>query len=777
MSKIECGKLVTESQGGKSISQTFVFDLPEREETEETAPEQRFGQIFGLIEIEAAPNKKTVAFLDALTQEIKAAATSSFGKPEERTPEELFENFIQKTNYRYLELIGGKASSAFSDDTTGGLPKINATLAFLNEKNIYLVGRGRILPFLIYQTKPGNFRIMNIAEGAAGKDGRTSKLSLFTNIVSGKIGGNDYLFFTTESILDYFSLEKICKTVSAATPEEAAETLKNLLGKTANPQTSFAFMIVKIKKEMPVIKAAPASSPPAQVDRISVPQHSMDGLLKTASDTEKMLTPSLGLNIGGGLFSFLGRFKRLFRKNEIKNNARLEYYSSQFHPPAHAGKFLRSFSLLFLAVLRIPYFIIKVTFSFLFNLLKVVFYLITNWKGRRKTVLEDTAAGLGKIWRTSWSKMGKLPRLSRALLVFVIIFIILFAGSTALLYRRYQNNIANKELQKIVETIQDKKISIDASLIYNDEEGARKFLAEADALLAQFPQKTKNEKEAYKKISGEIGTLREKLMHVVNILDPAVVANFPDYNLDAKVDKFIVASNNLYALDHHASVIYKINLNNNETVNKSVSGLNFELFFWENNNSAFLYQPEKKFFNLDLKNDILKELDVVLNENEAQVDDISVYNQKLYILDAKDNQIFKHPGTSIGFAHGTPWLKEGIDIRNAKSMAIDGSIYVGTFDGKILKFENGQQMDFSAEIIPSLSSEIKIWTSADTSFIYVLESSTKRLIVLNKQGKLQTQYFSEKFDNLKDFAVAEKEKRIYFLSDNSIYGITATHLQ
>ncbi|MFH2136769.1 MAG: hypothetical protein ABII19_04055 [Patescibacteria group bacterium] len=776
MSRIDYSQLITDSAGGKSTSRSFIFDLPNKEELD-GAPRHAAGQIFGLIEIETPATKKSLSFLDTLISEIKTAAAGSFGKPGQKSPEEIFENFIQKTNYRYLELIGSK-SSAVPNEETDGLPKINAVLSFLDGKNLHLAGRGKMLSFLIYETKPGNFRIMNITETATGKEARSSKLSLFTNIVSGKIGANDYLFFTTESILDYFSLEKICKTVSAANPEAAKETLENLLGETANPGTSFAFMISKLRSELPVIKASSSPIPaPIATHEAPSPQNSMDGLLKTAADTEKMLTPSFGLNFGGGFFSFLGGLKNIFRKNEIKSSARLEYYSSQFHPPTNISKFLRSTSLFFLAVLRIPYFLIKIIFSFLFNLLKIIFYLITNWRGQRKTAVAGAAESFKKSLSAILPKTEKLPKLSKTLLVFAMIFVILFVGSTGFLYFKHQRDVALKVIQEKVEVIQNKKSGAEASLIYNDEGGARTALAEIDILLAAFPQQTKNEKAAYQNISAEIETLREKLRHAVRIENPVAVANFPEYSPEAVIEKFFVANNNIYAFDKNTSTIYKIDLEDNKVANQSAAGQNFQIVSVENADSAFLYEPEKKFFKLDLKNDILKEIEVIMAVNETEIRDFAIYNQKLYVLDTKDNQIFRHIGALAGFGGGTNWLRETVDLGNARSLAIDGAIYLGMADGKILKFGAGEPLDFTVEVDPALSSEIKIWTSVETSFLYVLEPSAKRLVVLDKNGKIITQYFSEKFDNLKDFSVLEKEKKIYLLSGDFVYEIPATHLQ
>jgi hypothetical protein len=778
MSRIDYSQLITESGGGKSTSRTFVFDLPEKEEVEGT-PRRASGQIFGMIEIETAVNKKSLSFLDALIQEIKAAAAASFGKPGQKTPEEIFENFIQKTNYRYLELVSSKSSSIFLDEgDLDGLPKINAIVAFLDEKNLHLAGRGKIMPFLIYETKPENFRIMNITETATGKEARSSKLSLFTNIVSGKIGENDYLFFTTESILDYFSLEKICKTVSAENPNEAKQTLEDLLEETISSGVSFAFMIIKFQKEIPVIKAVslPTSAAIPTEESSSSPQNSMDGLLETAANTEKMLTPSLGLNIGGSFFSFLSGLKNLFRKNEIKSNAKLEYYSSQFHPPTNINKFFRSASLVLLAILRIPYFLIRIIFSFLFNLFKIIFYLATNWRGQRKIAIAGAAESFRKSWAAILPKTEKLPKLSRTLLAFAVICVVLFAGTTTFLYFKHQRDIDAKALREKVEAIQSKKSAAEASLIYNDENGAKNILAEIDGLLASFPQKTKNEKNAYQNLLAEIETLQEKLRHIEKIENPVAVADFPSFNPGATADKLIAANNIIYALDHASSVVYKINLENNEAASKSLSELDFQILFMENTDSAFLYEAGNNFFKFDLKEDVLRELEVVLADNEKEIQDLAVYNQKLYILDPHEGQIFKHMGTLTGFGPGVNWFKEAIDIGNAKSLAIDGAIYLGMADGKILEFSIGKQVDFSPDVDPALSSEIKIWTSADSSFLYVLEAKTKRLVVLDKKGKLVVQYFSEKFDNLKDFAIAEKEKKIYLLSGDFIYEIEATHL-
>jgi hypothetical protein len=767
MSKIDFSKILIQPEKGKSTCQVFVLDL--RVDAEEEA-NQPANKIFGLIEVEIPPNRRVASFINALIQEIKPDQFIGSGK----SPETIFEKLLQKINYKYIELISNK--SVFSDE--GIIPKINALLVLESNKNIYLAARGRIFPFLIYQAKPQNYKIINIAETASGREARQSNINLFTNIISGKINQGDYILLSTESLLDYFSLEKLCKLISASAPEESSNNLKELLEASANPETPFAALILKSQpKSRPIGAIETAAEKPTP---ISTPQHSMAGLLKTAAETEKMLTPSLRLNIGAGVSSLADKLKNIFggkKEVENKNKARLEYYPSTFSPPSSLNKFFKTIYFLLFSIFRALYFVFKKIILLLAGLLKIIFYLVTNKGGRRKTILRETFGAQQKKLRDIKSNFGQLPRISKSLLAFVLIFIILFLGSTVVLYQKYRKGVVLESISQRVEIIHGKKSLAEASLIYNDEEGARKALLEAQDLLAEFSQKSPHEKLTYESLKKEIDLLQEKLRHVINIDQAVSIANFTGQNPNAKVSEFLISKNNLYAFDDDASVVYKLNLETKEIITKNTSGFNLKFGFSQNSASAIFYQPENKFFEFDFLNDVIREKEVILNENETKISDLAIYNQRLYVLGAGDKQIYRHASTLTGFARGTPWLQEELDIENATSIAIDGSIYLTKSNGEIIKLSNGTKDDFTASIDPAISSPAKIWTSPDSKYLYILEPAKKRLVVLDKDGKLKNQYFGEQFNDLKDFTVLEKEKKIYLLNGTQIYGIVADHLQ
>lgn len=774
MSKIDYNKIVIQPPEGKSTCQVFVLDLPSPAESP-TPGEAKggAGRIFGMIEIETTPNKKINNFINSLIGEIRTVALGIFSK-DQPDSDAAFENLIQKTNYRYVELIGNKSSLLKDDGEQTTIPNINAVLLFESGKNIHLAERGRILPFLIYQAKPNTYKIINIAESASGREGRMSHVNLFTNIINGRMNVGDYLFFSTESILDYFSLEKICKTVSTASPEESANSFRQILDEVTNSETTFAALILKLEPEFkPSISPARTAPEPKQ---ISLPQNSMAGLLKTAANTEKMLTPSLSLNLGAGLASFSGKIKNIFKKkNKVKDSARLEYYSSQFSQPSRGNKFFKTFSLVLLAAVRLPYYILKNLVIYTAKLLKIIFYLLTNKGGLRQA----TAGGLKDEIKQSAgnlkNKFSRMPRLSRVLFVSAVIFVFLFILSTALLYNNYQNRTSSEVLSQKTGAIQDKKSAAEASLIYNDEVSARTALLEADALLAEFPQKTKNEKRLYQDLAQELDALREKLRHVEKIDEPTLLADFAASKPEARVLEIVLRGENIYAADDTASIIYKLNLANRETTTKDTSGHELKMGF-VGNNSIIFYEPERKFFAFNFTDEILRPLPVILNVNEKSINDFALYNQRLYILDILGNQIWRHNPAPEEFSLGTPWIRGDVNLEGAVGIAVDGTIFVVKSNGELIKLGNGQRIDFSAQIDPALATPTKIWTSAESNYLYILEPATKRLVVVDKDGKLKIQYLSEKFSDLRDFAISEEDKKIYLLSGNSVYEIAATHL-
>jgi hypothetical protein len=143
------------------------------------------------------------------------------------------------------------------------------------------------------------------------------------------------------------------------------------------------------------------------------------------------------------------------------------------------------------------------------------------------------------------------------------------------------------------------------------------------------------------------------------------------------------------------------------------------------------------------------------------------YLTYLYVLDGKNNQIYRYPRSEGGFGEKTDWLKSFYDITNASDMAINDNIYI--LNGKnILKFFRGKQQDYSFEenatrIIPD-----KLYTKPISENLYVLDKANSRIAKLNKDGNIMAQYYNNAIASIKDFSVDEENNVIYVSSEKSV---------
>ncbi len=117
-------------------------------------------------------------------------------------------------------------------------------------------------------------------------------------------------------------------------------------------------------------------------------------------------------------------------------------------------------------------------------------------------------------------------------------------------------------------------------------------------------------------------------------------------------------------------------------------------------------------------------------------------NFAIYLLDANTGQIIKYPySLTSGRGESEFWLKEKApEISGAKSITVDGSVWVLDKDNQILRFYQGTyQETIEINVWPALENPTRIWTSDEHQEVYVLEPSQNRIIVLGKNGEILKQ--------------------------------------
>ena len=153
---------------------------------------------------------------------------------------------------------------------------------------------------------------------------------------------------------------------------------------------------------------------------------------------------------------------------------------------------------------------------------------------------------------------------------------------------------------------------------------------------------------------------------------------------------------------------------------------------------------------------------------------LATFGGNIYLLDTQKSRIWKYVSTDTGFSELREYLNPDTfpDLSRVTGMAIDGSIWLGTTDGNILKFTQGRPDTFTPKgIDPPLGSRLVVYTSDDADNLYVLDSQKHRVVILDKTGTYLAQYTYPSNASPTALAVFEKQKKILLLSGGKLYGI------
>jgi len=157
--------------------------------------------------------------------------------------------------------------------------------------------------------------------------------------------------------------------------------------------------------------------------------------------------------------------------------------------------------------------------------------------------------------------------------------------------------------------------------------------------------------------------------------------------------------------------------------------------------------------------------------------DLKTFNGDfIYLLDPPSNTIWKYRRQRNGYSNAIVYTSEG-DLSNAVSIAIDGDIFVLLRDGTILQYRKGSLIEFKVKDQPSvpLKNPTRIFTLPEANYLYVLDSSNKRIVVYSKgSGGISTYEKQVVFDNFKeneirDFYIDKDEQKVVVLTADKSY--------
>lgn len=152
----------------------------------------------------------------------------------------------------------------------------------------------------------------------------------------------------------------------------------------------------------------------------------------------------------------------------------------------------------------------------------------------------------------------------------------------------------------------------------------------------------------------------------------------------------------------------------------------------------------------------------------AEIKILGTYLTYLYVVDGKNNQIYRYPRATGGFGDKADWLKDSANLGNTSGIAISENLYVG--NGKeIQKFFRGKKQNFSIKnpenktIIPD-----EIYTIGGNDNLFVLDKENMLVLKLDKDGNILAKFFSPQIKDAVSFAVSEQENKVILSTKNKV---------
>lgn len=673
---------------------------------EALALNSKLGRFFVILEINSRERKARQVAIEI----IRALQADYYNSPTS-DPESSLEEVCKNFNSNLPELV---------EQPKIWLPKFSIIIGALKEEELVLTYFGKIKAMILR----GNKFASMISETEEEPKKEKKALKILSHLIKGEMRAGDVLLFSNFTLFDYFSQEKIKKTLQTLKPEQLAEYFHNLLSEDVNP-VSFASLFFKIEKKEETEETAEYK----RLREFYGTRESMDNLINLERKTSKILTSSFWPNLKAGFAKF--RKTKLIPR-DIRN---LKLDTEARPSPVRLAKKIQPQLVLGRWIER-----------------------TRGWGLGFKNGFKNFFSRLSDFFQ-NLNRRAKVTALALVILLIIFALSLVFAGEIKKI------KIADKNFEQQVTEIENKLTEAEAALIYKDEGRTKEILTDASVLLAGLPQ----EKTSWQKQALELTerlTKTEAIVYRINTTQTRTVINFQNIDLNRLKD-LISWEDNLVAIGDN-NVLYII-----DAVNKSYYPLAEEKIdylngYWQGNNSLIFLTTEKKIVTFNLTSQIFSRKNLQLKES---VTAWFPYGDKIYTLE--DNGLISkitEPLTENPLTQ--KWLLDEPAIASgAQSLLVDGDIWL-TKGNKILRFYRGYQIAFEVSgLNKPLGDSLEIYTESDWNEIFILDKQNSRLVVAAKSGAAEKQYLNPDFGCSEKILITPDQTRAWLIKNAEIIEI------
>lgn len=671
----------------------------------ENVVQQNLGTLLGIFEI-TDTSEDSSYIVNYLISVIKKEYSS---RPK-RGAVESFEAALHKANLALSKLA--------EHGNVKWIGKINALIAAIEKNNLYLSQAGTASAYLLRSKS-----LTDISEGLASPESEPHPLKTFVNISSGRLENMDKLIIATDAIFNIFSLEEIKKSALRFPAEKFVQFLKTALG---NELEKAAVLIADLKEKEPTFQTFYAEKEPVNA-------FSSEAFSKPAKPARQSQNEA-GERFGAkdtreseDLPQFPLSEKNTEAAAEKNNHIYIKETEKVMPEQKKFAEFIFIISELAGALRKKFTKLIKTFLRFLGGIVKNIrrprqkFSAPAPLPAAKEAAapgknnfspLKNFAlpAGLKKIGLFLLPSFSRLKKISsrlnyqQRLYVALIILFIVFVPLIAL---KIQKNMQSESIKPVAEVPVIAPLEQDKNVI--------------------------------------------RVENLNNVLNSENISGV--VNLGGKF--FGLSQAEIIDLESRE----KIPLPQDFEKAKLWAGMDdLNLIFLISEKDRLIsFSPVSKKFNSD---------GIIIPESSA-ISAAGTYLTYLYLIDAKNNQIYRYPRSGSGFGMAANWLKDTIDLSQISSVALSDNIFA-TDNTTITKLFKGKKADFNLEASATPIAPAKVWTKRDSQNLYVLDSKNSRIIKLDLNGNIISQYYNSEIANANDFTIDEQNNTAYFATPTAI---------
>ncbi len=741
-----------------------------------TIAERGKGYFFAICEINNATTKY-IAKMQSVIDEIE----NSYYEIPDQIGQSAMEIVLDKINQESLSMVQPEIA-------------LHCIVGAIREDDIIFSFYGHPQMVLFYKTKDGLYRKMDLVEQNKSNEQNSEssekqeKNQLFSQIIQGKIGPNDFFFAGTPHIIEYFNHDRLQKIITTRPPRQSSEHLQRVLSEIKN-DLSFGGIIINFQPGAAV--STPIKSSPARKGGAG---RSLKNLFSTERNTAHILSPS-----------FLPRFQdkedsapnkeelvaEMMSGAEVDTHTNAEITSSHLRartakiPPKNRKTgamnledFVKKLLTIIWTILKylvrglgLLVLLIWTILSALGKNFLLLFFIITNYKNRRHNILAEWA----RWWKNLKENIVRLPLVTKILLTLSLILLLAFSGGIIYVGAKQKKEARVSAYTKAVQNIKTKEDAAESSLVYNDTNAALISIAEAKQIIKELSCSSASEKSTCKNLQDRLNGILIKARKIT-VVNPQLLANWNTLTPAAQINNIFLLNNKIYGFGPTSTNIatYDPLAKESGLITPGISVKNFTAASVpKENDYAVLLYDNKNIAQFNPKDNSWRKIEIDYPNQNTIISNISVYNRRLYSLDTQNNQVYKHDAIKTGFALGKEWLKNNtVDIKTGVDLTVDGDVFVLGNNGAVYKFTGGVAESFTITgLDPALVSADQIWTYNDLNYIYILDTAGKRIIVLDKTGQLKTQITATEFTRPAGMIVDEQKGVAYVLDNNKVYLI------